>query len=279
MGYKLVAIDLDGTLLNKEDEVSQYNIEVIKKLKKLGIKIAIITGRRFISMMDVVKDLEIELPYICFNGGMVVNQYNHEIIYKETLDMSISKQVLLEMKEKDIPIFIYKAEVKGPSTFYYNSGDHPRVKGYIEFETKRNQIAPIKELDKEFDFDPICIKSFGHYDDIKKVEYLKEKYQHSDLTWLQTVGVNKKTHYLELYPSRANKANGLKWLSEQYNIKKSDIIAIGDNLNDLEMLEWAGLGIAMGNAHQKAKEAADLIAPNADDDGVGKILEEVFNIY
>ncbi len=278
MEYKLVAIDLDGTLLNKEDKVSKYNQDVIKKLKSNGIKVAVITGRRFISMMDVVKDLNIELPYICFNGGMVVNQKNHEIIYKETLDKRISKKIILEMKEKDIPIFIYKAEVDGPSTFYFNTGSHPRVKRYIEFETKRNQIAPIKELDKEFDFSPICIKSFGHFEDIESVKYLKEKYNHESLTWLQTVGVNERTHYLELYPSKANKANGLKWLSKKYNIKKSDIIAIGDNLNDLEMLQWAGLGIAMGNAHPKVKEVADLIAPDADKDGVGKVLEEVLNI-
>lgn len=278
MSYKLVAIDLDGTLLNKQDLVSEYNQKVLQNLKEKGIMVAIITGRRFISMMDVVKDLNIGLPYICFNGGMIVNYNDHKIIHKEALDLTVSKNVINEMKEINIPVFIYKAEVAGPATYYINGGDHPRVKRYIEYETKRNQIAQIKDIDTDLDFSPICIKSFGYSSTIEKVEYLKDKYNTKDLTWLQTIGVNKETHYLELYPSKANKVNGLKWLSEKYKVKKDDIIAIGDNLNDLEMLEWAGLGIAMGNAHETTKSVADVVAGDSDDDGVGKILSDIFNL-
>ena len=275
MKYKMVCIDLDGTLLNKNHIISDYNIAVLKKLKQLGVVIALVTGRRYKSAIRYAEKLELEAPLICFNGGMIANTKTKEIIHSSTLPKEYAKKVIKEWVKTGAPTFAYQTTFNDPDVYNQNKSDHPQIVGYFDYE--KQAIKKHENLAEELEFNPLCIKTFGHESHVESCDNYREQFVDERVLWIKTKGPNK-TSYLEIYPVASKKSFGLKWLSKHYNIPQEQVLAIGDNLNDIDMLEWAGCGVAMGNALPEVKAVADLTTDTCDNDGVGKILEKLFII-
>jgi hypothetical protein len=274
MRYKLIAIDLDGTLLDKRENISELNKTVLKKVRSKGVKLAIVTGRRYHSMLKIANQLEVDSPYVCFNGGLIVDYEKNEIIKNVTLDKDFATEAFDIIADSDIPIFSYKGTLDKTNVYFKNESNHPRVKMYLEQEGE--QLFRV-DNGNQVGFLPMCIKTFGYEEEVDKAYSLVKDIVPKNVQVLRTVGVNG-THYLEFFPKKANKVFGLEYLSQFYNIPQNDIIAIGDNLNDKEMIQWAGLGVAVGNAHPDIKKVACMITENAEDSGVGKALIEIFNL-
>ncbi|QOR34472.1 HAD family phosphatase [Clostridium sp. 'deep sea'] len=273
MKYKMVCIDLDGTLLNKNHQISNYNLSILKKLKEKGVVISLVTGRRYKSALEFAQKIELEAPLICFNGGMIINTKTEQIIHSSTLPKDYAKRVIKEWVKTGAPTFAYETTLKDPDVYNQNDSDHHQIRGYFKHE--KQAIKKHQDLAGKLHFEPLCIKTFGYEAHIESCDSLREQFIDDRVLWLKTKDPNN-TYYLEIYPIAAKKSFGLKWLSEHYNIAQEQIIAIGDNLNDLDMLEWAGCGVAMGNALPEVKEVANLITDTCDNDGVGKILEQLF---
>ncbi len=274
MKYKLLAIDLDGTLLDKQEKVSKYNLEKLKQVKDLGIIIAIVTGRRYFSMLKVAQQLEIDAPYACFNGGLIVDSKRSKLIKSITLEKNYADRLFDNIANLGVPVFAYRGGLGKPNVYYKNESLHPRIQMYLQGE--KDELVKVNDA-TDISFSPMCIKTFGFQEEVDKAYNFVIDSVPNEVQVLKTVGVNG-THYLEFYPKKANKAFALEYLSKLYNIPQSDIIAIGDNLNDKEMIEWAGLGIAVGNAHPDIVAIADYVTEKAEDSGVGKAIAEIFNI-
>ena len=272
MDYKLVCIDLDGTLLNSDHCISSYNAEVIKEVRKTGAVIAIVTGRRYKSSYKYATELELDVPLICYNGGMIVDQNTKKIIHKSTLSKDYAKQVIRAWAKTGAPTFAYAATFDDPDVYNQNSGDHPSIKRYFDYEQRA--ILSIDNLAEELSFNPLCVKTFGWDTDIEKCDLLKSELISDDIIWLKTKGPGNAA-YLEVFPNTARKSFGLQWLCQHYDITQEQVLAIGDNLNDIDMLEWAGCGVAMGNALPEVKKVADFTTDEANNNGVGKILEKL----
>ena len=262
---KAVALDLDGTLLNSRKEISEENKNILKKLSENGVEILIVTGRPYPITKKIAESLEIPLTVICYNGARVMNLKTDEIIFEKVLE---EKQVLkiiefCRKNKKDLNLFQndiwYVEDLESIGTKYYK---------------KNSKLEPTLKLFDTFD-NLQMIKSIiiDENDILEKVE--KELRDILGNTVHFTYSQDK---YLEILNKDVNKGLTLKNVLEEKGIEMSECIAFGDAHNDLEMLELAGIGVAMGNAHEVIKNKVQYITETNDNDGVAKFLREVYGV-
>lgn len=275
MPYKLICIDIDGTLIDSNYQICDYNRKMIQRANDAGLVVALVTGRRYYSTVPYAHELGLNVPLVCFNGGLIVDYKTKKILHQVTLERDYASHVMTMWGETEAPIFVYQPSLQTPNIYHQNRSSHPRIKGYLEFESER--IISVQDIAQAVEFPPLCVKTFGFFKHIDACFKTYDNMQHQGARWLKTQDVDG-THFLEVYPEAAQKANGLKWLSSYCGIQQDEIIAIGDNLNDIDMLEWAGLGIAMGNAHPQVKAVADEVTDDHNRSGVGKALAKVLDL-
>ena len=262
---KAVALDLDGTLLNSRKEISEENKNILKKLSENGVEILIVTGRPYPITKKIAQSLEIPLTVICYNGARVMNLKTDEIIFEKVLE---EKQVLkiiefCRKNKKDLNLFQndiwYVEDLESIGTKYYK---------------KNSKLEPTLKLFDTFD-NLQMIKSIiiDENDILEKVE--KELRDILGNTVHFTYSQDK---YLEILNKDVNKGLTLKNVLEEKGIEMSECIAFGDAHNDLEMLELAGIGVAMGNAHEVIKNKVQYITETNDNDGVAKFLKNFYKI-
>ena len=262
---KAVALDLDGTLLNSKKEISEENKNILKKLSENGVEILIVTGRPYPITKKIAESLEIPLTVICYNGARVMNLKTDEIIFEKVLE---EKQVLkiiefCRKNKKDLNLFQndiwYVEDLESIGTKYYkkNSRLEPTLKSFNTFDS----FKMIK---------CIIIDENNVLEEVEKE--LREILGNSVyFTYSQD-------KYLEILNKDVNKGLTLKNVLEEKGIEMSECIAFGDAHNDLEMLELAGVGVAMGNAHEILKSRVQHITDTNDNDGVGKFLKKFYDI-
>lgn len=271
--YKLIACDLDETLLGDNSKVPNKNIEAIKKASKLGIKFVPATGRGHRSIKPTLKELNLlnkENEYtISFNGGAIVENNNYKILKFHGLSFDLADALFKSGLENNVCIHVYTEN----DVFVFNINDDEkdyisnRLKGFI-----------IKE-DTSIDF-------------LKDTPISKVLFQNLDRTYLNNIE-NKIQHitndkvtvtyswnrYIEFNSIGVNKGISVIELGEMLGIKKEEIIAIGDNFNDLSMLNAAGLSIAVNNAVPPIKEIVDYVCEcNNNEGAVAEAIEKfIFN--
>lgn len=262
---KAVALDLDGTLLNSKKEISEENKNILKKLSENGVEILIVTGRPYPITKKIAESLEIPLTVICYNGARVMNLKTDEIIFEKVLE---EKQVLkiiefCRKNKKDLNLFQndiwYVEDLESIGTKYYkkNSRLEPTLKSFDTFDS----FKMIKS---------IIIDENNVLEEVEKE--LREILGNSVyFTYSQD-------KYLEILNKEVNKGLTLKNVLEEKGIEMSECIAFGDAHNDLEMLELAGVGVAMGNAHEILKSRVQHITDTNDNNGVGKFLKKFYDI-
>lgn len=262
---KAVALDLDGTLLNSKKEISEENKNILKKLSENGVEILIVTGRPYPITKKIAESLEIPLTVICYNGARVMNLKTDEIIFEKVLE---EKQVLkiiefCRKNKKDLNLFQndiwYVEDLESIGTKYYkkNSRLEPTLKSFNTFDS----FKMIKS---------IIIDENNVLEEVEKE--LREILGNSVyFTYSQD-------KYLEILNKDVNKGLTLKNILEEKGIEMSECIAFGDAHNDLEMLELAGVGVAMGNAHEILKSRVQHITDTNDNNGVGKFLKKFYDI-
>ncbi|OEJ14849.1 hydrolase [Brachyspira hampsonii] len=259
---KLIAADLDGTLLNSNKEISEYNQKIIKKLiNKYNIDFILSSGRPYEGIKNYNEILENNNLSIIFNGASIADN-DGNIIFRKTLDEEASKQIIELSKKYDVCLHVYD------NGKYIVSKENFPIKSYVQIENKVNVIAGLENIN-DYRFDKMLI--LGERDILEK---LKEEIDSLNCVHTCFSG----TLFLEAVNKEANKGNALKKICEIKKIDIKDTIAFGDNFNDIEMIEYSGIGVAMGNAEENVKQKADYIALSNEEDGVGKFLSSIFSI-
>jgi len=265
MSYKIIVLDLDGTLLNSEKKVTSATKAALIRAQQMGIIVVLASGRPTAGVLPTAKELEIDKYngyLVCFNGGKVINYTTKEIIYEAAITPDIIPSLYATSKQYNLAISSYENDDLITET----PDDH-----YLILEATLNNI-PIKKVDSFSDYInfnvPKCIM-FGEGDYLATLEPLiKEKYKN-------TLNVYRsEPYFLEILPQNIDKAYSLSKLLEHLNLSKDEMIACGDGFNDLTMVEHAGLGVAMANAQDIVKEAADYITLSNDEDGIVHVLEK-----
>lgn len=262
--YRLIAIDMDGTLLREDKTISEKTKEVIKRARRKNVKVVLATGRPVEGVKKYLEDLDLyhdDEYVLTFNGAIVKEICSNRIICKDTLNGSD----LLHLYEisKKVGVNIHAFSKYGCIT--------PRMNEYTELEGKINGINVY-----EIDYDTInkneeIIKVMM----VDKPEILEKAIEKlpKEIYENYTI-VRSAPYFLEFLSKTCNKGEGVKSLVESLKIKKEDVIAIGDAGNDIHMIEYAGLGIAMENAFDDVKKKADFITKSNEEDGVAFVFEK-----
>lgn len=258
----LIASDLDGTLLNSEHKISEYNKKIISEAHKKGIKFILSTGRPTSAAVKFLDDLNIETDMISFNGAMITNR-NGDILYEDNLKPDIGKELINIAKK-------YKVYYQGFLGERWNISDSRSE--WLNFYISIAQINDYKE-----GFENIKNFSFSKFMFIGENNILKEIALELDKNLKNKVYYTfSRPVYLEVHSPNVSKANALSFLLKRYNIKKENVMAFGDNNNDIEMLETAEISVAVENAEDIVKEKAKYITKSNIENGVGYFINEYF---
>lgn len=276
MKYKMVVLDLDGTLLNDEKTISDKNAHILKELHKLGIHIVIATGRNYYMAKSLLEKIEITEPVILANNGAVVRQYaNDEFIESNYLDYSIFQRIYeAGMKHGLNPIIHVDEYTEGYDLIYECEDYEKAYLGYIKKDYKRTR----RQIFKEEAINNIL--SACYFNDYQKL--MKFKNEVEKIPGEFNIILNQNLSTLSLLEFL--NVNGCKWRAlKKYigsiGIDASEVIAMGDDNNDIELIANSGLGIAMKNATELTKDSADLVSRFTNNEsGVYNELSEIFKI-
>ncbi len=266
MRFRLIAADLDDTLLDENSNISARNKEAIRKAVDMGVGFVIATGRMFKTSVSYLKDLELDgdCPLINYHGAMIKKAKSGEIVFHQPLDNKLAVAVAeeAELKGTHVSVFIednlYISEESDYSRYYQTltQVDLQSVGKLSTFLTGSG-AKPTK-------MSIICWD--GNIDDIEAG--LKDSFGEK-LSILQS-----RPYFLEITDQKATKGQTLRWFAEQNDIKREEIIAFGDGHNDLDMISYAGLGVAVANARPAVLQAADLVTSANHEDGVAAVIEK-----
>jgi Cof subfamily protein (haloacid dehalogenase superfamily) len=263
--YKLIALDMDGTLLTTEKKISEKTKVAIKAAEAKGVKIVLASGRPLLGINKSLEELELlkDDDYVLsFNGGLVQNTKTKEIVSKVSLKGSDLKYIYEISRNLNINIHAFSAKdgLITPKNSQYTdheaeiNGIDINIKDFNEIEDEED-IIKVMMIDPQEILDPAIDKLPSE---------IYEKYS----------VFKSSPFFLEFTHKEVDKGLGLKKLGEYLGIKKEEIIACGDAGNDLSMVKYAGLGVAMDNAVAEVKEAANFITSSNDEDGIAMVIEK-----
>ena len=285
--YKLIAVDLDGTMLNSYGDISKNTKESVKKCLEKGMKIVIASGRPIDSIKAIAKELELEEYCIAGNGSLIYNLKDNKIIYENCMKKEKVLEIIKICEENSISYNIYTENTILAANFKYNILYYHKENLKKE-EDKQTNISIVENMynyvqnlkDEKFlkiticDEDAIIFNSIiKKMKKIENVEVLETAHMSRKIIRQGTEKIPVEYYYTEISAQNVDKWNAVKFLAEKLNVNSEEIIAIGDNVNDKKMIENAGLGVAMRGSAPVVENIANVIADSNDEDGVAKILK------
>lgn len=273
MKYKLIAIDIDGTFLNDKHNVTEGNLSAIKKAANKGIKLVICSARIPTSLKMLKKYIPGHQPIIAGNGSIILDD-NHKEIYSQPLEKDIVLEIISMLKEdfEDIlysfldNVNVYIEEVKTETiNFFKTINDRlPREEG-VQFCIIKDSIKYIEE--NHIKVLKISIYENNSLDLLQEVRKKLKKFNEIEIVGAGIAG-------MEISHKGANKGTSLEILAKHYGYTLGDCIAIGNDKNDLEMIKMAGVGVAVKNAKESLKQAADYVTKrDNNNNAVAEVIE------
>lgn len=268
MAYKTLVLDLDGTLTNSEKKISKKTKSAIMNIQDMGIRVILASGRSDYGMKHIAKELELakyNSYMISFNGARIRDLHNDKLLYEQNIDPKLYPEIFKLWKEYNVNILTYNKEINKMYT-----ADAKDI--YAIIDAQINNYIPLVELKdfaREVDF-PVA--KFLFMQDPIKLEWVEKDMQRRMGDRLDIY--RSESCFLEVMPKGVNKGNALKTLSEITDLDPEEMIACGDSFNDMSMIEFAGLGVAMEEAVDELKKSADHVTGSNDDDGIVDVIEK-----
>lgn len=266
MKYKLLVLDVDGTLLNNECQISKRTMSTLLKVQQTGVRIVLASGRPTYGIIPLAKALELGNYggfVISYNGCQIIKAENGEILFERRINPELIPYLEKKARKNNFDIFTYHDD-----TILTNNPDNP----HIQQEAKLNGLRILKEeeFSTAIDFSPCKVMLVS--DDYEALAGL-EKHWKKRLAGTLDVFPSE-PFYLEAVPNGVDKANTMGVLLDTLGITREETIAIGDGVADVTMLQTAGLGIAMGHAPDSVKVCADYVTASNEEDGVALAVEK-----
>jgi Cof subfamily protein (haloacid dehalogenase superfamily) len=265
--YKLIAIDIDGTLMNDRKEITKEVNDAIQAAKAKGVKVVICTGRPIVGVQSIIEELKLndeEDFVITFNGALVQNTYSKDVESQITLTYENLKELHELSLKLDSPFQFFDTE----SLYTPNR----EISRYTVHEAHINQIPihylPIDEVPKD-----MLIPKVMFIDEPERLNTIIANIPES--LWEKYTFVKSTPFFLEILDPSVSKGNAVKQLAEKLSIKQEEVICIGDGENDLSMVEYAGCGVAMANAVSVVKEVAQFHTLSNNENGVAYAIEKL----
>ena len=281
--YKMVAIDIDGTLLNSKNELTEKTIEILREASKRGVYIVLTSGRISENVLNFCRQIGADKYLISENGASIIDLENNQIVYSNYMPKDLVNKVLDICEDNSIYYMVYSQKelivknIKYMSLFFYKQNYNPNarikqvVAGRDYINSTTSEITKLMICDEDRSVYKGIVKKLKDIEeiDVTPVPHISEKKLIVD-------GVEKviKYSYADISAKGCNKWTAVKFLADKLGIKKDEIIAIGDNINDMHMIYNAGLGVCMGNGSPHVKAISDVVAPSNDKEGVSQIIEK-----
>ena len=261
MKYKLIAVDVDGTLLSSDFKVSERTREAIKKAVEKGVIYVTATGRAMQGAAFVNEMFDKDLPFIVYNGASAVMGKSKKVLFSKFIDESLAREAFDIGYSRNIPMVVWTDGGLWTSSACQKTIDYNK---YYNME-----INIISSLDAIAGSNIFKMFWVGTAEENRALQTEMRKHFAGRLNCATS-----QPEYLEFFSIEAGKEVALEEVGKIYGIKPSEMIAVGDGFNDIPMLEYAGLGVAMGNAPQAVKDASDKVTLSNNEDGVAAVIEE-----
>lgn len=259
--YRLVAIDVDDTLLNDEVQVTDATRQALTEAVKAGVTVTLATGRMFASARKIADKIGLNVPIITYQGSLIKTPFDGKVLYERSVPADAAREIHDYCRRNGLHLQLYIRDE------LYTTEDNAKVQGY----SKLSGVPYIVESDFEKLIGEPSTKLLA-IDDPALLDRAAEELR-------QIVGdrvhiTKSKPHYLEFMHKEGTKGHALRYLAGHVGCAIEETIAIGDSWNDHEMIEAAGLGVAMGNAVQQLKDIADYVTLSNNEDGVKHVIDK-----
>lgn len=286
--YKLVAIDLDGTMLNHYGEISEKTREIVKRCVEKGVEIVPASGRPIDSIKTIAEELGVNGYFIAGNGALVYDIQKAEMIYENYIKKEKVLEIIKICEENSIAYNVYTDKVilttnlKFNVLYYYKENLKKEENKRTNISIVENMYEYVKHMKEEkFLKITICDESDSIFHSIIKkikeingIEILDVAHMSKKIIKQGTEEIPVEYFYTEISANNVDKWNAIEFLMKHLKLTKEEVMTIGDNINDKKMIENAGLGIAMKGSTPEVIKVAKKIADTNDNDGVAKVLEE-----
>jgi 5-amino-6-(5-phospho-D-ribitylamino)uracil phosphatase len=280
---KLLALDLDGTLLNSRGEIPRQNLEAIQQAEKQGVLVTIVTGRRFRDARPVALELNLNAPLISHNGALTKFADTLETVNASILRRQTIRDILRVAREFGADAML-SSDPHGKGVLLYDriSDENVPLQKYIEWSRRlhgneaEEAVHHVESLEAVLDdYDTVHVSFSGGCAPMAELEMILQNELHQTVNVLTTVYTSLNFTLIDILPPDASKGTGLERLAKFENVAPENIMAVGDNFNDLQMLEFAGTAVLMGNATPEllAQERFQETLSN-DENGVALAIEK-----
>ena len=266
MSYKLIAMDLDGTLNNDQKIITERTIEALMAAQRAGIRLALASARPSPGLFkerDILRLQDHNGILMSYNGGRIVDAATGNVLFETSMDLQETKDVLRKLES--LPV----TPILDDGVQFYVADKN----GYkVDYECRNNHMTctEVGNLADFLSFAPIKILMSVQPEELAQVQKEIAAFLPDSLTVVQTAAF-----YLEVIPKVINKGQGIRDICKVLNISTAEVISFGDAANDIPMLVEAGMGVAMGNASQAVKDAANMVTLSNNEDGIAAALEKL----
>ncbi len=270
MRYRLLVLDIDGTLVNSNKKLTRQTRQGIEKAQQAGVTVALASGRPAYGIFPLAKELNLQKNggyIISFNGGQIFDCRTQSMLHQKTLPLQMPALLYQMARENNVAILTYQDH-------YLITENEDNV--FVKEEAAINKM-PIRKIDSFCDYVKFPVAKclmMDHPAHLEEVEQLVKQKFGDSLNVFRSA-----PFFLEVMPQGIEKAAALNILGEKTGIRQEEMIACGDGHNDISMISYAGLGVAMENAQPAVKRAADIITKSNDEDGVAHVIEKFILAY
>lgn len=267
MKCKLLVLDVDGTLLNNAKEISKRTLVALLKAQQAGIRIVLASGRPVYGIMPLAEQLELNHYggfVIAHNGGQIIDVKDHSTVFERHINTDLLPYLERKARKSNFAVFTYKGD-----KIITNMPDNKHIRN--ESLINKMQIVCEEELCEAIDFSPVqCVLVSDDEEALTDLEQHWKKKLNGTLDVFRS-----EDYFLEIVPSGIDKASALATLLDVLKISREEIVAIGDGVCDVTMIQQAGTGIAMGNAPDSVRACADMVTASNEEDGVADAVEKI----
>ena len=287
--YKLITIDLDGTLLNRYGEVTEYTKNIIKQVTQKGILVVLASGRISESVLTIAKEIGANKYYISGNGSVLYDMQKNEILYENYLNKEKVLEIIELCEKNSIYYNIYTESSVIAKSLNYNVAfyNYENNKKSSDKKTEINIVEDVYDYVKKLNTNKflkmtICDESkivfssiLRKLKNISNIDVLEVSHMSQKKIKAGTKEISVGYYYTEVSSKNVDKWYAIEEIMKLENIEQEEVMSFGDNNNDILMIKNAGLGIAMGHSNEQVKKVADFITKTNDEDGVAKALENI----
>ncbi|HUE82229.1 MAG TPA: HAD-IIB family hydrolase [Pyrinomonadaceae bacterium] len=282
MPISLLALDLDGTLLNSRGEISNRNRQALKAARARGVRVALVTGRRFRDARPLALELGLDVPVIAHNGALTKHAATLETVAVMPLPLAAAHRALKIGRAAGAdPLVSDDHEGLGVLVYDHLSGDNQPLIQYIAWarrihgEDGQESVCQVESIEEYLDHPPVHLAFSGGCSQMDELETNLRMELRETVKIFCTTYRKKDFTLIDIVNPAASKGAGVAAAAAELEVTREEVMAIGDNLNDLEMLSYAGIGVIMENAEPRLHELDGLHKTAAnDDDGVAVAIEK-----